>query len=371
MGTLGTPGAVTVVPIYWDPTSSLAPAYKSVINGFVTNVAADSGALTNVFSVLLQYGIHYDVQAGAPITDTDPFPPNGCTPDTGSIYGDNSGYTSCLTNAQIQSEVTATLSANSLPSDLAHLYVVFLPKGVESCSTSANGALNGTCSVNGSKSSYYCGYHGSISNSPPIYAVLPFPIYNSPTLKTCSSQVNPGNESPNGELDADVAVSTLSGEMTDAITDPEGTAWYDRKGKEIGFDCQFFYGSVLGGVTPGGLFNQIINGGHYFLQEELSNEDYLVHRGTACIQRVDLPIATFRIAPRAPRAGKSARFNAKRSRGSHLSYAWSFGDNSSGTGVRTSHAYTTAGTYTVTLTITDTVGLQDTTASTSHIVTVR
>jgi PKD repeat protein len=42
--------------------------------------------------------------------------------------------------------------------------------------------------------------------------------------------------------------------------------------------------------------------------------------------------------------------------GSVANYAWSFGDNSSGTGQKPSHTYATAGTYTVVLTVTDNQG---------------
>jgi PKD repeat protein len=239
---------------------------------------------------------------------------------------------------------------------------------VESCATGADGAKNGTCTVNDSSSPFFCGYHSYVSSaSPTIYADLPFPIYDSETGKACSSQA----ESPNGELDADIEVSTLSGEISGAITDPEGSAWYDAHGNEIDADCRYSYGNVLGGVTPGGLYNQSINGARYFIQEELSNEDYRYLRGHACTQRVDLPIASFAVKLRSPIVFVPATFNAKKSKGSIASYAWDFGDNKSGSGVRIRHTYVYPGTYRVTLTVTDGAGLQDTTSTTSETITVR
>ena len=45
-------------------------------------------------------------------------------------------------------------------------------------------------------------------------------------------------------------------------------------------------------------------------------------------------------------------------------YAWDFGDGTTGTGVNTTHQYTTEGTFTVTLAVTDTAGLSDTATAT-------
>jgi hypothetical protein len=50
-----------------------------------------------------------------------------------------------------------------------------------------------------------------------------------------------------------------------------------------------------------------------------------------------------------------------------LSFDWDFGDSNTGTGETTSHTYAAAGTYIVTLTVTDTQGLSSTSATTATI----
>src|SRR6185295_3800128 len=50
--------------------------------------------------------------------------------------------------------------------------------------------------------------------------------------------------------------------------------------------------------------------------------------------------------------------------GSITSYAWSFGDGSSGTGATTNHTYATSGTFTVTLAVTDNLGARGTDTAT-------
>jgi PKD repeat protein len=357
MGTTGSPGNLTVTALYWDPASTISTSYKNVIDGYITNVAADDGKLTNVYSAVAQYGVGYHVHAGTPDTATDAIT-DGCTPDSGAVYSDNTGYTKCVTDAQIQTELRKVLSTHGLPSDLAHSYMVLLPKGVESCADGFDNAQGGECTVS-SAGGTFCAYHSNTAANA-IYSDLPFPVYNSPTGFTCGSPSGI-NESPNGQLDADVELSAFSHELNESMTDPFGNAWFDRRGNEIADDC-VGYSGALAGTVAGAQYNQTINGAHYLTQEEFSNEDYRVSKNSACIQRVDLPAASFKVTTKSPKVRHGVRFNASKSKGSIVGFAWTFGDASaSGSGKRTSHVYGAPGTYAVTLTVTDSDGIHNAT----------
>jgi PKD repeat protein len=355
MGTVATPGDVTVTPIYWDPAHTMSASYRSVIDGYITNVAADDGKTTNVFSGYAQYGATYDIHAGTPRVATDAMT-DGCSPDSGAVYSDSSGYTACVTDAQIQTELNKVLSADGLPNGLAYSYAVFLPKGVESCEDGRDNAENGVCTVSASGGTF-CAYHSSTAGGA-IYSDVPFPIYSSLTGFSCGTEdVFGADQSPNGQTDADVVLSPLSHELTEAVTDPLGNAWFDRAGNEVGDDCAGLFGTTSG--TFGALYNQTINGAHYLTQETFSNEDYHRSKRTACIQHADLPLASFRVSTTSPKAGRAVRFNAAKSRGSIAGFAWTFGDSSpAGSGKRTSHTYRAPGTYTATLKVSDTDGIQ-------------
>jgi hypothetical protein len=290
MGTAST-GPVVVTPIYWNPAGHPIPAdYQSIINTYLSGVAADSGKHTNVFSTAAEYfgsngTIRYRVTANSPVNDTHALPPNGCkvaSNDTSKVYADGSGYNACVDDAQIIAETDRVITSLGMPRDFGHIYVMFLPQHVESCfvggdTTTAKNA----CTINHHKSGAYCAYH-SQSPSGAVYANMPFPVYNSPTGFTCSSDaVFPTVQTPNGNADADTEVSPTSHEIMEATTDPDtSTGWYDVAGFENGDECAYVFGATQG--AAGQVYNQVINGHHYLTQEEFSNRDF-ASTGKGCL----------------------------------------------------------------------------------------
>ena len=207
--------------IYWDPSG--APAYpseyQSGINQYFEDLAHDSGGHENVDSVSAQYNdaagelANYDSHFGGALIDTDPYPANGCTKAT-----------ICLTDSQIRAELASYLSAQMLPTDLAHEYFVLTPPGVESC------VQTGECSA-GSSEPFYCAYHGNIpvSGGEIIYANIPY--------MTGNTRCDDGNH-PNGTTSDGALQGGLVHEHNDSITDPEpNTAWTDfASGEQTGFE---------------------------------------------------------------------------------------------------------------------------------------
>jgi hypothetical protein len=207
MGTAAKPGDTTVYPVYWAPSAaSYSPNYETIIDGFLQNVAAASGSTTNVFSVLTQYHgtsstpTAYSVHFGTHINDTTAFPASGCPVLT--------GYTNCLSDAQLQAELTKIITAQSLPVGGDRIYSVFLPPGVDTCDSP------GSCNSNS-----FCGYHSAmtVNGTQVLYSNEPYP-----NLTGCNT-----GQSPNGNPWADTAIKTESHELNEAITDPFGDGWVD------------------------------------------------------------------------------------------------------------------------------------------------
>ena len=284
-------GPVVLTPIFWNPAGyTMSDSYKSIITRYLQDVASASGQHTNVYSTLNQYygnngSNRYQVRLATALNDTGPLPTSGChvnKNDTINIYADSSGYNACLDDHQVTTETDRVVAALGMPVDLAHIYILFLPKGVESCfvhgqtRTAAN-----ACTINHWPSARYCAYH-SQDKGKVIYANMPYPIYDSSVGFTCGSDAKfPDVQSPNGNPNADTEISPTSHEVMESITDPTGHSWFDSSGFENGDECAYVYGTSSG--LPGKEYNQVIGGHHYLTQEEFSNRDFN-YTGGGCLQ---------------------------------------------------------------------------------------
>jgi hypothetical protein len=292
MGTAST-GPLVITPIFWNPSGHpMTAAYKSLITTYLSDVAQASGRTNNVFSIATEYSgtdgtIRYQTRLGTPVNDTGPLPASGCKllpKDTSGIYADASGYDACIDDAQVIAETDRIVTANGLPRNLSHIYVLFLPKHVESCfNPGATSTAKNSCTINHEPSAAYCAYHSQAPSSS-VYANMPFPVYLSSTGFTCGTDVNfPGViETPNKNPDADTEISPTSHEVSEAWTDPDTVSgWYDSSGFENGDECAYIFGPTSG--TSGAFYNQTINQHHYLTQEEFSNHSFF-QSGGGCLQ---------------------------------------------------------------------------------------
>jgi hypothetical protein len=327
--------------IFWQPAGSglsFDPGYESLIVTFLRNVAGASHSSSSVYGLTGQYRddqgpAAYASLYGGSVLDSDPLPASGCAepPATGP------GWKVCLTDAQLQQEIEHVVRADRMPTGPTDVYFLVTPNGFGNCSDSASTS----CALGGDANGY-CAYHSQTSDGLVLYAVIP---YNA-VPGHCQS----GNPRPNGST-ADPALSTISHEQSEMITDPSGNAWIDpQTGNEVGDLCLTSFGPDIGGsgLTA---WNEQIGGGHYYLQEEWSNT------AGACEPRPRPDTDSFVATRTAVKAGWMFFLGrARAGSGSIVGYHWFFGDGKSETGRVVTHRYGHAGAYRVVLRTTDSWG---------------
>jgi len=102
--------------------------------------------------------------------------------------------------------------------------------------------------------------------------------------------------------------------------------------------------------------------GAYSVTLNVTDNDEFWDTEAKTVSVKSLPTASFTFSPSTPKVNEIVTFNASASfdpDGSIVSYKWGFGDGGTGTGKIATHVYTSFGTYTVTLNVTDTDGLWD------------
>lgn len=336
--------------VFWMPAGSglaFDAGYGQQMVTFLTRVAHDSHLPTNVYSLTGQYtdrsgAAGYDQSYAGAILDTDPLPPPdpGCVEPPPPPAGTGPGWSDCVTNAQIESELSAVAATHGLPAGDRDVYFLITPNGLADCDTSSTPA---SCALGGSSDNGYCGYH-SFTPGGLLYAVIP---YNA-VPGHCQSD----DPRPNAST-ADPALSSLSHEHNETVTDPIGDAWIDSSFNENGDLCldQAAHPPRALGGAGSARYDQVIDGGHYWLQLEWSNQE------GGCAARDEGDPLSLRV-PSAARTVTRITLLAhgRDPDGRIASYLWSLGDGATLRGGRVRHAYRRPGRYKVVVRSTDSAG---------------
>ena len=164
---------------------------------------------------------------------------------------------------------------------------------------------------------------------------------------------------------ASFTASPTSGQATLAVSfDASGSS--DSDGSIVSYTWTFGDGGSSSGVTASHTYG---DAGTYTAQLTVTDDDGGTDIVTRTIQVSAAPLAnnpptaSFTASPTSGQAPLAVSFDASGSSdsdGSIASYAWTFGDGGSSSGVTASHTYSSAGTYTAQLTVTDDDGATDT-----------
>jgi hypothetical protein len=254
---------VNTYAIFWVP--------PKLQNGNPTSMTAHyQGVLKNMLADYPGHGIdnnntqYFQIVGGATqyiqnkgglagfFVDTSAYPASGCS--DGATPGN------CITDAQVQAEITKVMTAKGWSGGLNKMFLLFTSSGEGSCFDSSSTS----CAY-----VQYCAYHSFFgpTATPTVYGNEPFG-----NTSVCQA---PGVPSPNGDPLADTAATAASHELTEATTDPELDAWFDSSGAEIGDKCAYNYGT---NTWDSAKANQMWNGHFYELQMEYDNH------ASGCVQ---------------------------------------------------------------------------------------
>jgi len=393
----------------WDPDRLYWQTTHDYVAHFLGNVAAGSGTLSSPFALTGQYGSANGGAAntwryGGGCTDdgsvgvscqftsaqSSSLPAgydyaSGGTQCTGPVGGTNQWAESaggswglgsnveCVTDNQIQTELQRMVPQTQMLSHLVPgfkpLVVVLTPPGVVDCIDAAQQL----CSNNGSSSAQFCSYHGQVNVGGTMlpYVVQPwsaswdedpakYPGYQNlgcdepafdATLKGQAIPIPLPDATTFAQDAGQRLVSPLSQSLLAAQTDPTFTGWYSyTDGSEINDD-----GCI---ALPVGLDNVTVGSGQYTLQREFNNGGALVTDPNSPICAPLNTLAATFVAPSTVNQGDEVQLDGSGTASTlqiaPASYVWNFGDGSAPVaGPSVVHTFASAGTYTITLTVTD------------------
>ena len=220
-------GTANVYAIFWEPTNNVDSSYNSLIQRYFGDISG-SGLYNN--------NTQYTDSSGQYASATQ----------LAGSWVDNGSYPeSPLLDSDIQNEVLHAQSISGWQSSSNNIFFVFLEANQDLCFDSSGSQ----CASNA-----FCAYHSNFGNT--LYAAMPY---------AASFSCDPGGNYPNDQA-ADLTLNVTSHEQMEAATDPQGNAWIDSSGNEIGDKCAWTFGPR---GSDGGDIS--LNGNSYLLQQEWDN----------------------------------------------------------------------------------------------------
>lgn len=155
------------------------------------------------------------------------------------------GFT--LSDMAINAVVTSAIAGAQLPSDPNGVYFVLASSDVN--------ATSGLCTS-------YCGMHQVTS----LDAVtIKYAFIGDPSR--CPAACQPQATGPNGDAAMDAMASLVAAELSNTVTDPQLSSWYDRRGFEPADKCAWTYGQTY--TTGNGAVANVHLGARDYLLQQL------------------------------------------------------------------------------------------------------
>jgi hypothetical protein len=230
-------GTVNLYYIWYGAWSFPTDTTQTILNNFAQYVGG-----TPYFNINKTY------------SDTRPNPTPGPVSGAVAFAGTATDFAASkgtsLGDQDIQDIVATTLTNNALPTDPNGVYFVLTSTEVRETS--------GFCTQ-------YCAWHTSANiNGKDIK----FGFVGNPLQ--CPSACSAQTVSPNGNIAADGMANMLAHELAESVTDPDISAWFDRRGNENADKCAWTFGATKR-LASGATYNVTFGARLWLLQQNWVN----------------------------------------------------------------------------------------------------